>query len=78
MLVREPVLLRVYYFLPDYNNLVQEFTWGTIDAIPEYPRINKFLKYWHSHIDAVIASIDLDPYKEHIYELQGYAVTYRQ
>ena len=56
MLVREPVLLRVYYFLPDYINL----------------------KYWHSHIDAVIASIDLDPYKEHIYELQGYAVTYRQ
>ena len=45
MLVREPVLLRVYYFLPDYNNLVQEFTWGTIDVIPEYPRINKFLKY---------------------------------
>ena len=78
MLVREPVLLRVYYFLPDYNNLVQEFTWGTIDVIPEYPRINKFLKYWHSHIDAVIDSIDLDPYKEHIYQLQGYAVTYRQ
>ena len=78
MLVREPVLLRVYYFLPDYNNLVQEFTWGTIDVIPEYQRINKFLKYWNSHIDAVIASIDLDPYKEHIYELQGYAVTYRQ
>ena len=47
MLVREPVLLRVYYFLPDYNNLVQEFTWGTVDVIPEYPRINK------EHIDGL-------------------------
>lgn len=78
MLIREQVLLRVYYFLPDYNNLVQEFTWGTVDVIPEYPRINKFLRYWHSNINAVIASIDLDPYKEHIDGLQEYTITYRQ
>ena len=48
------------------------------DVIPEYPRINRFLRYWHSNIDAVIASIDLDPYKEHIDGLQEYTITYRQ
>jgi uncharacterized protein Usg len=63
MIVREPVLIRIYYYLPDYSSLVQEFIWGTMDIIPEYPRINKFLQYWHDNIDAVIASIDIDPYK---------------
>jgi len=63
MIVREPVLIRIYYYLPDYSSLVQEFMWGTMDIIPEYPRINKFLNYWHENIDAVIASIDIDPYK---------------
>jgi len=77
MLIKEPVLLRVYYYLPDYTNLVQEFTWGTVDVIPEYPRINRFLKYWNNNIDAVIASIELDPYKEHIDGLQEYTITYK-
>ena len=77
MLVREPVLLRGYYYLPDYNNLVQEFTWGTVDVIPEYPLINRFLKYWNNNIDAVIASIELDRYKEHIDGLQEYTITYK-
>jgi len=63
MIVREPVLIRIYYYLPDYSSLVQEFMWSTMDIIPEYPRINKFLNYWHENIDAVIASIDIDPYK---------------
>lgn len=63
MIVREPVLIRIYYYLPDHSSLVQEFMWGTMDIIPEYPRINKFLQYWHDNIDAVIASIDIDPYK---------------
>ena len=63
MIVREPVLIRIYYYLPDYSSLVQEFMWGTMDSIPEYPRINRFLNYWHENIDAVIASIDIDPYK---------------
>jgi len=63
MIVREPVLIRIYYYLPDHSSLVQEFMWGTMDIIPEYPRINRFLNYWHENIDAVIASIDIDPYK---------------
>ena len=63
MIVREPVLIRIYYYLPDYSSLVQEFMWSTMDIIPEYPRINKFLQYWHDNIDAAIASIDIDPYK---------------
>ena len=63
IIVREPVLIRIYYYLPDHSSLVQEFLWGTMDIIPEYPRINKFLNYWHENIDAVIASIDIDPYK---------------
>ena len=65
MIIKEPVLIRIYYYLPDYSSLVQEFMWGTMDIIPEYPRINKFLKHWHENIDAVIASVDIDPYREY-------------
>ena len=69
MIIKEPVLIRIYYYMPDYSSLVQEFTWGTMDVIPEYPRINTFLNYLYNNIDAVISSIDINPYKEYYNEI---------
>jgi uncharacterized protein Usg len=31
--------------------------WGTEDIVPEYPRMHKFLNYWHHNIDAVISEV---------------------
>jgi len=61
MFVRNKVLvsLRVYYYIPDYRDLIQEFMWQTMDIKPKYPRVNKFLNYWKENIEAVIADIEM-------------------
>ena len=57
MIVKQQVLVNVRYWMPDYNNILQEFIWGTEDIVPEYPRVHKFLNYWHHEIDAVISQV---------------------
>ncbi len=52
-----PVVLQVIYYMPDYPSLLQEFTWGFDDRIPQLIRTHKFLNYWKSNIDAIIAEI---------------------
>jgi len=61
MVVRNKVLvsLHVFYSMPDYRDLIQEFMWQTMDIKPKYPRVNKFLNYWKENIEAVIADIEM-------------------
>jgi uncharacterized protein Usg len=51
------VLVDILYWMPDYNNVLQEFIWETDDYVPKLPRVNKFLNYWHKEIDAVINEV---------------------
>ena len=55
----QPVVLRVYYWMPDYNNILQEFMWQLIDVVPEYPRVHRFLNHWHENIEAVIETVEV-------------------
>ena len=55
----QPVVLRVYYWMPDYNNLLQEFMWQLNDVVPEYPRVHRFLNHWHENIEAVIETVEV-------------------
>jgi uncharacterized protein Usg len=48
------VTIEIIYYMPDYTNLVNEFVWQTHDVVPDYPRSEKFIKHWHTSIDAVI------------------------
>lgn len=50
-----PVLLQVIYYLPDYPTILQEFTWGYDDRVPEFAKTHSFLNHWKRNIDAVIA-----------------------
>ena len=59
MIMKKLVTLNVLYWMPDYENILQQFTWQTKDIVPEYPRVHKFLNYWHKEIDAVIAEIQI-------------------
>ena len=54
----QPVVLRVYYWMPDYNNILQEFMWQLNDVVPEYPRVHRFLNHWHENIEAVIETVE--------------------
>ena len=61
LLIKRRVLvtLNVYYWLPDYENILQQFLWQTLDMKPKYPRIEKFLDYWHNNIDAIVNEIEI-------------------
>ena len=61
ILIRRKILvtLNVYYWMPDYENILQQFIWQTIDNKPKYPRIHKFLDYWHNNIDAIVNEIQI-------------------
>jgi len=51
--------IQVYYYLPDYQSLLQEFTWQFVDYQPEFPRAHQFVKHWQDHIEARIHAIYL-------------------
>ena len=55
--LRELVLVNVNYWLPDYENVLQEFIWQTEDVVPEIPKVHNFLNFWHNNIDAVINEV---------------------
>ena len=58
------VTLSIFYWMPDYNRILQEFYWQTHDVRPEYPRVHRFLNYCHNNIEAVIEEINItDSYK---------------
>jgi len=54
-----PVLIQVIYYMPAYPSLLQEFTWGYEDRVPELMRTRQFLNYWKRNIDAVISEVML-------------------
>ena len=48
--------IKVTYKMPDYQNILQEFWWQTLDVPPRYPRMKQFVDYWNDYIEAVFAS----------------------
>lgn len=51
--------IQIYYYIPDYQSLLQEFTWQFVDYQPEFPRAHQFVHYWKDHIEARIHTIYL-------------------
>ena len=59
MIIRKKSLVPVdiLYWMPDYENILQQFIWQTKDVVPDIPRVHKFLNYWNDNIDAVISEV---------------------
>jgi len=53
------VSVNVIYYMPDHQNLINEFIWTTLDIKPKYPRIKKFLDYWEAEIEGKIKQVIL-------------------
>ena len=53
------VMVNIFYWMPDYEDIIQEFIWQTKDVQPTYPRVNEFLFYWKNNIDAIINEVVL-------------------
>lgn len=50
----------VIYRLPDYQSILNEFVWQTLDHPPEYPRMFQFIEYWRKNIEAPIYSVIIE------------------
>ena len=50
--------IKVIYFLPDYNSILQEFVFQQYDILPEYPKLKKFIRFWRKNIEAEIHRVD--------------------
>ena len=48
---------QVFYFLPDYPSIIQEYVWQDYDEAPDYPVLFKFLDHWRREIEAAIHSV---------------------
>jgi uncharacterized protein Usg len=48
---------QVFYFLPDYPSIIQEFVFQDYDEAPDYPVLFKFLDHWRREIEAAIHSV---------------------
>ena len=59
MIIRKKSLgtVDILYWMPDYENILQQFIWQTKDVVPDIPRVHKFLNYWNDNIDAVISEV---------------------
>jgi uncharacterized protein Usg len=51
------VFMNVRYYMPDYQNIIQEFMWQLEDQVPEIPRVHMFLNYWKDNIEATIKEV---------------------
>ena len=69
MIIKDLVTVHVYYWMPDYNNVLNEFIWQTKDIVPEIPRVHKFLNFWHAEIDAVINEVQVSYAKSSDYRV---------
>ena len=56
---KELITVQVYYWMPDYNNILQQFLWQTLDISPHFYTVHRFLNFWHKNIDAIIQEVNI-------------------
>jgi uncharacterized protein Usg len=44
----------ILYRMPDHPAIIQSFVWQQYDRHPEFPELNKFLKFWTEKIEGAI------------------------
>ncbi|MEX0652353.1 MAG: Usg family protein [Candidatus Paceibacterota bacterium] len=53
------VTFRIFYHLPDFPSLLNEFIKQELDLVPELPRIHGFLRFWEREVDGPIKTVDV-------------------
>jgi len=47
----------ILYHRPDHPKLLQAFVWQEYDLVPQFPVLNKFLRFWKSELDGKLHSV---------------------
>lgn len=48
---------QIIYRVPDRLQLLQEFVWQQFDLFPEFPELQKFLRFWEREIEGPLYSV---------------------
>ncbi len=51
--------VRIFFWMPDYESLLQEFIRQMPDLAPKYPETRRFLDFWEAKIEARIHSVEI-------------------
>ena len=46
----------ILYHMPDHPGILQSFIWQKLDMPPEFPKLHKFLDFWHENIEGPLHS----------------------
>jgi uncharacterized protein Usg len=50
---------QILYHLPDHPSLLQTYVWQEYDVAPRFPRLEKFLDFWHRTLDGKLHSVQV-------------------
>lgn len=49
----------ILYRLPDHPAILQSFIWQNYDLAPDFPELERFLKFWRDSLDGALHSIEV-------------------
>jgi len=47
----------IFYYLPDYPDVLQSFVWQELDIAPRYPVLYRFLGFWQRNLAGKLHSV---------------------
>lgn len=47
----------IVYHLPDYPAVLQSYIWQEFDLAPDFPILNRFLRFWEKNLDGRLHSV---------------------
>jgi uncharacterized protein Usg len=51
------MLARLFYRMPDYRSVINEFIWQEYDLAPDFPVLFEFIEFWHGNIEGPLHSV---------------------
>ncbi|MFD0916436.1 usg protein [Pseudahrensia aquimaris] len=47
----------IYYHMPDFDSVLQNFVWQEYDLAPDFPKLLGFLDFWKAELDGRLHSV---------------------
>jgi uncharacterized protein Usg len=49
----------IFYWMPDYQHILQSFIWQNLDVAPQFPKLAQFLAFWQDNIHARVHHVQV-------------------
>ena len=46
-----------YYYMPDYQSVLNTLIWQEYDLAPDHPRLFRFIDFWKAEIEGALHSV---------------------